>query len=200
MEKENDEKNKENPTSEQEAFEQRELKDEVSQPTLEEQLEETHDKLLRALADSENQRRRSEKETKEAFEYGGFNFARETLSLLDNLQRAHQSIKNDENLKENKDLNKFLQNIQVIEKDLITVFEKNNIKKIDCLNQKFDPNNHQAMLEMENDSVEPGVILQEIQPGYFFKDRLLRPSFVAVAKKKNDENDKKNNDSTLVEE
>jgi molecular chaperone GrpE len=179
------------------------LKDEVSQPTLEEQLEETHDKLLRALADSENQRRRSEKETKEAFEYGGFNFARETLSLLDNLQRAHQSIKNDENLKENKDLNKFLQNIQVIEKDLITVFEKNNIKKIDCLNQKFDPNNHQAMLEMENDSVEPGVILQEIQPGYFFKDRLLRPSFVAVAKKKNDENEKnekKNNDSTLVEE
>jgi molecular chaperone GrpE len=198
MEKENDEKNKENPTSEQEAFEQRELKDEVSQPTLEEQLEETHDKLLRALADSENQRRRSEKETKEAFEYGGFNFARETLSLLDNLQRAHQSIKNDENLKENKDLNKFLQNIQVIEKDLITVFEKNNIKKIDCLNQKFDPNNHQAMLEMENDSVEPGVILQEIQPGYFFKDRLLRPSFVAVAKKKNDENEKnekKNNEN-----
>ena len=202
MEKENDEKNKENPTSEQEAFEQRELKDEVSQPTLEEQLEETHDKLLRALADSENQRRRSEKETKEAFEYGGFNFARETLSLLDNLQRAHQSIKNDENLKENKDLNKFLQNIQVIEKDLITVFEKNNIKKIDCLNQKFDPNNHQAMLEMENDSVEPGVILQEIQPGYFFKDRLLRPSFVAVAKKKelkNEEKDEKNNVSTLVE-
>ena len=202
MEKENDEKNKENPTSEQEAFEQRELKDEVSQPTLEEQLEETHDKLLRALADSENQRRRSEKETKEAFEYGGFNFARETLSLLDNLQRAHQSIKNDENLKENKDLNKFLQNIQVIEKDLITVFEKNNIKKIDCLNQKFDPNNHQAMLEMENDSVEPGVILQEIQPGYFFKDRLLRPSFVAVAKKKtqkNDENMEINNESTLVE-
>jgi molecular chaperone GrpE len=200
MEKENDEKNKDNLTSEQEAFEQRKLKDEVSQPTLEEQLEETHDKLLRALADSENQRRRSEKETKEAFEYGGFNFARETLSLLDNLQRAHQSIKNDENLKENKDLNKFLQNIQVIEKDLITVFEKNNIKKIDCLNQKFDPNNHQAMLEMENDGVEPGVILQEIQPGYFFKDRLLRPSFVAVAKKKNNENEEKNNDSTLVEE
>jgi molecular chaperone GrpE len=158
--------------------------------------------LLRALASSENQRRRSEKETKEAFEYGGFNLARETLSLLDNLQRAHQSIKNDESLKENKDLNKFLENIQIIEKDLITIFEKNNIKKIDCLNQKFDPNNHQAMLEMEDENVEPGIVLKEIQPGYFFKDRLLRPSFVAVAKKKevkNDKNDEKINDSTLVE-
>ena len=160
------------------------------------------DKLLRALADSENQRRRSEKETKEAFEYGGFNFARETLSLLDNLQRAHQSIKNDESLKESKDLNKFLENIQIIEKDLITIFEKNNIKKISCLNKKFDPNNHQAMLEMEDETVEPGMVLQEIQPGYFFKDRLLRPSFVAVAKKKdlkNVENNEKNNNSTLVE-
>ena len=201
MEKENDKKNKENLTSELSESEENKIQaDKINEPTIEEKLKETHERLLRALADSENQRRRSEKETKEAFEYGGFNFARETLSLLDNLQRAYQSIKNDENLKENKDLNKFLQNIQVIEKDLITVFEKNNIKKIDCLNQKFDPNNHQAMLEMENDSVEPGVILQEIQPGYFFKDRLLRPSFVAVAKKKNDENDKKNNDSTLVEE
>jgi len=173
---------------------------EIAEPTFEEKLKETHDKLLRALADSENQRRRSEKETKEAFEYGGFNFARETLSLLDNLQRAHQSIKNDEGLKENKDLDKFLENIQIIEKDLITIFEKNNIKKIDCLNKKFDPNNHQAMLEMEDENVEPGVVLQEIQPGYFFKDRLLRPSFVAVAKKKelkNDEKEEINNDSTL---
>jgi len=173
----------------------------IKESTLEEKLKETHDKLLRALADSENQRRRSEKETKEAFEYGGFNFAIETLSLLDNLQRAHQSIKDDESLKENKDLNKFLNNIQIIEKDLMTIFEKNNIKKIDCLNQKFDPNNHQAMLEMEDDNVEPGTVLKEIQPGYFFKDRLLRPSFVAVAKKKevkNEENDE-NNESTLEE-
>ena len=176
--------------------------EEVKESTLEEKLKETHDKLLRALADSENQRRRSEKETKEAFEYGGFNFAIETLSLLDNLQRAHQSIKDDESLKENKDLNKFLNNIQIIEKDLMTIFEKNNIKKIDCLNKKFDPNNHQAMLEMEDENVEPGTVLKEIQPGYFFKDRLLRPSFVAVAKKKvfkNDEKDKINIDSTLVE-
>jgi len=203
MEKENDKKNEEPSTSVLESSEKKEVQNEdVKEPTFEEKLKETHDKLLRALADSENQRRRSEKETKEAFEYGGFNFARETLSLLDNLQRAHQSIKSDESLKDNKDLSKFLENIQIIEKDLITIFEKNNIKKIDCLNQKFDPNNHQAMLEMEDENIEPGIVLQEIQPGYFFKDRLLRPSFVAVAKKKevkNHENDEKNNDSTLVE-
>ena len=203
MEKENDEKNKENLTPEPNTTEEKIVEnDEIKELSLEEQLKETQDKLLRSLADSENQRRRSEKEIKEAFEYGGFNFARETLSLLDNLQRAHQSIKNDESLKENKDLNKFLENIQIIEKDLISIFEKNNIKKISCLNKKFDPNNHQAMLEMENESVEPGMVLQEIQPGYFFKDKLLRPSFVAVAKKKdlkNDEIDEKKKNSTLVE-
>tara|TARA_B110000967_G_scaffold204971_1_gene248507 strand:+ start:320 stop:913 length:594 start_codon:yes stop_codon:yes gene_type:complete len=196
MEKENDKKVTENFTPAPDTSE------EIEEPTLEEQLKETHDKLLRALADSENQRRRSEKETKEAFEYGGFNFARDSLSLLDNLQRAHQSIKGDESLKDNKDLNKFLENIQIIEKDLITIFEKNNIKKIDCLNKKFDANNHQAMLEIEDENVDPGTVLQEIQPGYFFKERLLRPSFVAVAKKKivkNDENKEKNNVSTLEE-
>jgi molecular chaperone GrpE len=203
MEKENDKKNKVDLATKIDSKADQEIKNSEDKETVfEEKLKETQDKLLRALADSENQRRRSEKETKEAFEYGGFNFARETLSLLDNLQRAHQSIKNDENLKENKDLNKFLENIQIIEKDLTTIFEKNNIKKIDCLNQKFNPNNHQAMLEMENDNVEPGTVLQEIQPGYFFKDRLLRPSFVAVAKKievKNTENDEKKEDSTLEE-
>jgi len=203
MEQEKDQKNDENLTSKLDSNEDKEVQvAKTKEPSLEEKLEETHNKLLRALADSENQRRRSERETKEAFEYGGFNFARETLSLLDNLQRAHQSIKNDESLKDNKDLSKFLDNIQIIEKDLITIFEKNNIKKIECLNQKFDPNNHQAMLEMEDDSVEPGIVLQEIQPGYFFKDKLLRPSFVAVAKNKEPNNDKKNqinNDSTLEE-
>ena len=124
------------------------------------------------------------------------------MSLIDNLQRAHQSIKDDEGLKDNKDLNKFLENIQLIENDLITIFEKNNIKKIDCLNKKFDPNNHQAMLEMEDENVAPGTVLQEIQAGYFFKDRLLRPSFVAVAKKKevkNEENEEKKKNSTLEE-
>ena len=157
---------------------------EANEPSPEEELKDVQDKLLRALAETENQRRRSEKETKEAFEYGGFNLARETLSVLDNLQRAYQSIKNDENLKANKDLDKFLENITIIEKDLITIFEKNNIKKIDCLNTKFDPNNHQAMLEIEDENASPGTVLQEIQPGYFYKERLLRPSFVAIAKKK----------------
>jgi len=203
MEQENDKKNKENLASMPSTDEENEVQnEEVKEPTLEEKLAETQDRLLRALADSENQRRRSAKETKEAFEYGGFNFAKETLSLLDNLQRAHLSIKNDETLKNNKDLNKFLENIQIIENDLVTIFEKNNIKKIDCLNQKFDPNNHQAMLEMEDEKVDPGTVLQEIQPGYFFKERLLRPSFVAIAKKKDlksDKNEEKKIDSTLVE-
>ena len=157
----------------------------IIKPSLEDKLKEAQDKILRALAETENQRRRFEKETKEAFEYGGFNLARETLPVLDNLQRAYQSLKNDESLKGNKDLNKFLENIKIIEKDLITIFEKNNIKKINCLNEKFDPNNHQAMLEIEDEKVNPGTVLQEIQSGYFYKDRLLRPSFVAVAKKKN---------------
>ncbi|MDA7606824.1 nucleotide exchange factor GrpE, partial [Pelagibacteraceae bacterium] len=160
MEKKSDYKDNENLIPEDETQENSETKsEEIKEPTLEEKFEETQDKLLRALADSENQRRRSEKETKEAFEYGGFNFARETLSLLDNLQRAHQSIKNDQSLKNNKDLNKFLENIKIIEKDLITIFEKNNIKKIDCLNKKFDPNNHQAMLEMEDETAEHGTVL-----------------------------------------
>ena len=165
---------------------------ESDEPSFEEKLKETQDKLLRALAEIENQRRRSEKETKEAFEYGGFNLAREILSVLDNLQRAYQSIKNDEGLKDNKDLNKFLENINIIEKDLTTIFEKNNIKKIDCIKEKFDPNKHQAMLEIEDDNIEPGTILQEIQPGYFYKDRLLRPSFVAISKKKASKNEEKN--------
>ena len=165
--------------------------EEITETSLEDKLKEAQDKILRALAETENQRRRFEKETKEAFEYGGFNFARETLSVLDNLQRAYQSIKNDDNLKDNKDLNKFLENIQIIEKDLVTIFEKNNIKKINCLNEKFDPNNHQAMLEVEDEKVNPGTVVQEIQSGYFYKDRLLRPSFVAVAKKKDTESNEK---------
>jgi molecular chaperone GrpE len=165
--------------------------EEITETSLEDKLKEAQDKILRALAETENQRRRLEKETKEAFEYGGFNLARETLSVLDNLQRAYQSLKNDDSLKDNKDLNKFLENIEIIEKDLITIFEKNNIKKINCLNEKFDPSNHQAMLEIEDEKVGPGTVLKEIQPGYFYKDRLLRPSFVAVAKKKDVKNNEK---------
>ena len=184
MEKENNNMKENQDSDENKDSEPVNKTEEISDLSVEDKLKDTQDKLLRALAETENQRRRFEKETKEAFEYGGFNLARETLSVLDNLQRAYQSIKNDENLKNNKDLDKFLENIQIIEKDLITIFEKNNIKKINCLKEKFDPNNHQAMLEIEDDNVSPGTILQEIQPGYFYKDRLLRPSFVAIAKKK----------------
>jgi molecular chaperone GrpE len=192
MEKENDNKIEDNQDSyNSEETETIDKTEEVTEPTAEDRLKEAEDKILRALAETENQRRRFEKETKEAFEYGGFNLARETLSVLDNLQRAYQSIKNDESYKDNKDLNKFLENIEIIEKDLTSIFEKNNIKKINCLNEKFDPNNHQAMLEIEDDNASPGTVLQEIQPGYFYKDRLLRPSFVAIAKKKTENSDKK---------
>ena len=185
MENENDKIINKNQSSTNEAKSQIiDKPEEITETSLEDKLKEAQDKTLRALAETENQRRRFENETKEAFEYGGFNLARETLSVLDNLQRAYQSIKNDESLKENKDLNKFLENIAIIEKDLISIFEKNNIKKIHCLNKKFDPNNHQAMLEIEDKTVTPGTVLQEIQPGYFYKERLLRPSFVAIAKKK----------------
>ena len=159
--------------------------------TVEEKLKETEEKLLRALAETENQRRRFEKEIKDALIFGGFNFAKETLSILDNLQRAKISIKNDVSLKDSKDLNKFMENINIIEKDLISVFQKNKIKKIECMNKKFDPNLHQAMLEIEDDKAEAGTIVQEIQAGYMFEDRLLRPTFVAISKKKSNENPKK---------
>ena len=158
----------------------------------EEMLKETEDKLLRSLAEIENQRRRFEKEIKDAFEFGSFNFAKESLAILDNLQRAKIAIKNDESLKDNKDLDKFLENITVIEKDLISIFEKNRIKKIETKNQKFDPNLHQAMSEIENDKTEAGSILQEIQSGYMLGERLLRPALVSVAKKKTTKNDEKN--------
>ena len=151
---------------------------------IKEKLNEVETKLLRSLADAENQRKRFEKEIKDAFEFGGFNFAKEMLSLMDNLQRAKTSIKNDEQLNKNKDFDKFLNNFDIIEKDLATVFEKNNIHSIDCKNKKFDPNFHQAMTEMEDEKVEPGTIVQEMLAGYMFGDRLLRPSLVAVSKKK----------------
>ena len=160
--------------------------------SLEEKLKESDDKLLRSLAEIENQRRRFEKEIKDAFEFGSFNFAKESLAILDNLQRAKLAIKNDENLKTNKDLDKFLENITIIEKDLISIFEKNRIKKIDTKNKKFDPNLHQAMSEIEDESKDTGSILQEIQSGYMLGERLLRPALVSVAKKKTREKDEKN--------
>ena len=152
--------------------------------TLEEKLEQTEEKLLRSLAEIENQRRRFEKEIKDAFEFGSFNFAKESLAILDNLQRAKDAIKNDDKLKNNKDLDKFLENINIIEKDLISIFEKNRITKIEVNEKKFDPNFHQAMSEVEDDSKDPGTILQEIQSGYMLVDRLLRPALVSVSKKK----------------
>ena len=157
----------------------------------EEKLKDTEEKLLRSLAEIENQRKRFEKEIKDAFDFGGFNFAKETLAILDNLDRAKKSIKNDEHLSKNKDFEKFVKNIEIIEKDLISIFEKNKITKINSVNKKFDPNYHQAMLEIEDDKTEPGVIIQEIQPGYMFGDRLLRPSFVGVSKRKKDKNGEK---------
>ncbi len=150
--------------------------------SVEEKLKETEDKLLRSLAEIENQRRRFEKEVKDAFEFGSFNFAKESLAILDNLQRAKIAISNDVVLKENKDLNKFLENISIIEKDLISIFEKNNIKKIEAKGKKFDPNIHQAMSEIEDEKSEPGTIVQEIQSGYMLADRLLRPVLVGIAK------------------
>ena len=187
---ENNKKN--NDKSEQAKEASKENAEEIS---VEQKLKETEDKLLRSLAEIENQRRRFEKEIKDAFEFGSYNFAKESLAILDNLQRAKDAIRNDEILKSNKDLNKFIENISIIEKDLITIFEKNRISKIEAKGKKFDPNLHQAMTEIEDDKSEAGIIIQEIQPGYMLGDRLLRPALVGVSKKKkskSEEKDKKN--------
>tara|TARA_B100000029_G_C17162896_1_gene810316 strand:- start:33 stop:623 length:591 start_codon:yes stop_codon:yes gene_type:complete len=152
--------------------------------TLEDQLKNTQDKLLRTLAEMENQRRRFEKEKKEAFEFGGFNFANASLSLLDNMDRAIISFREDKKLKNNQDLRKIIDGVEVVKKDLISIFKKNGIEEIECINKKFDPNFHQAMLEIDNDKMEPGTVVQEIQKGYMMKDRLLRPALVGVSKKK----------------
>ena len=152
--------------------------------SLEDKLKTVEEKLLRTMAEMENQRRRFEKERQEAFEFGGFNFARESLSLLDNIDRATASFKNDENLKNNKDLDKIIEGIEVVKKDLISIFKKNGIELIECMNKKFDPNFHQAMLELEDNTKESGTVVQEIQKGYMMKDRLLRPSLVGVTKKR----------------
>jgi len=144
---------------------------------------ELEDKLARSFAEMENQRRRFEKEKEEAFEYGGFAFAREALNLIDNLERSKQTLLNDEELKNSVTLKKTLEHFDIINKDLIAIFEKNNIKPIESLNKKLDPNYHQAMIEIEDDQKEPGTIIQEIQKGFTIKDRLLRPSLVGVSKK-----------------
>ena len=173
------EKNKQEKTS----LDNKELKEDKKE-TPEEKFEATQEKLLRAMAEIENQRRRFEKEKQEAFEFGGFNFAAETLSLVDNIDRAITSFKNDENFKNNKDLDKIIDGIEIVKKDLMSIFKKNGIEPIECINKKFDPNFHQAMLEVENNTKEPGTVVQEIQKGYMMKDRLLRPSLVGVSKKR----------------
>ncbi len=159
-------------------------KEDEKELSTEDKLKEVEEKLLRTLAELENQRKRFDKEIKDAIDFGGFSFAKENLVILDNLQRAYISIKEDPVLKVNKDIDKFLNNIEIIKKDLISIFKKNKIEKIDTKNKKFDPNFHQAMAEMEDEKVEPGTIVQEMLPGYMFGDRLLRPSLVAVSKKK----------------
>ena len=151
--------------------------------TPEEKIKELEDKLARTFAEMENQRRRFEKEKNDAFEYGGYSFAKEALNLIDNFERSKQILESDEKLKETEALKKILEHLEIINKDLISTFTKNNIKPIDCLNKKLDPNFHQAMIEIEDDQKEPGTIVQEIQKGFMIKDRLLRPSLVGVSKK-----------------
>ena len=160
-----------------------EAKEEIKEPTPEEKIAELEDKVARTFAEMENQRRRFEKEKEEAFEYGGYSFAKEALNLIDNLERSKQVLETDEKLKDTEALKKSLEHLDIIKKDTISIFEKNNIKPIESLNKKLDPNFHQAMMEIEDDTKEPGTIIPEIQKGFTIKDRLLRPSLVGVSKK-----------------
>ena len=163
---------------------------EKKEETTEEKLKTLEEKLLRTMAEMENQRKRFEKERQEAFDFGGFNFARESLLLLDNIDRAIVSFKNDEQFKKNKDLYKIIDGIEIVKKDLVSIFKKNSITEIECVNKKFDPNFHQAMMEVEDNTKETGTVVQEIQKGYMMKDRLLRPSLVSVTKNREEETEK----------
>jgi len=164
----------------------------------EEKIRELEDKLTRTFAEMENQRRRFEKEKDDAFDYGGFSFAKEALNLIDNLARSKLILESDEALKNTDALKKTLEHFDIINKDLISIFTKNNIKPIECLNKKLDPNLHQAMMEIEDDQKEPGTIIQEVQKGFMIKDRLLRPSLVGVSKKaeKKDQKDEENKENS----
>ena len=177
---------------------QNEKKDEQAEKSTEEKLFEIEDKLTRTLAEMENQRRRFEKEKEEAFEYGGFLFAKEALNLIDNLERSKQTLENDETIKNSEALKKTLEHLKIINQDLISIFSKNNINPIECLNKKLDPNYHQAMMEIEDDKKEPGTIVQEIQKGFTIGGRLLRPSLVGVSRKSEnkDPKDKENKEKT----
>ena len=176
------------------------IDDNVKKESIEDKLKVVEDKLLRTLAEMENQRRRFEKERSEAFEFGGFNFARESLPLIDNFERAIISFQSDKKLEKNEDFNKIIDGMEVVKKDIISIFKKNGIEVIESLNKKFDPNFHQAMLEVEDDSKESGLVVQEIQKGYMMKGRLLRPSMVGVAKKSDKKPKKEVNSDKKSEE
>ena len=178
-------------------IEETEKKEEEEQLLPEDEIANLKDKVARTFAEMENQRRRFEKEKDEAFEYGGFSFARETLNLLDNLERSKQRLESDETIKDKDTLKKLIEHIDIINKDMISIFKKNNIEPIKAINEKLDPNLHQAMMEVEDDTKDQGTIVQEIQKGFMMKDRLLRPSLVAVSKKKVEEkqNNQKNQEN-----
>ncbi len=187
MEKEQNSKSEEKKNKKSEPIEDnsknKEIKEKEIILTPEEKINDLEDKLTRTLAEMENQRRRFEKEKEDAFEYGGFSFARESLNLIDNFDRAKQSLENDEKIKGSDVLKKTLEHLEIVKKDLISIFKKNNIEEIAAIGKKLDPNFHQAMMEIEDNNKEPGTIVQEIQKGYKMKDRLLRPSLVGVSKK-----------------
>ena len=162
---------------------EKENAEEAKELSLDEKIKELEEKIVRLYAEMENQRRRYDKEKDEAFEYGGFSFAKEALNLLDNLERAKESLNNDEAIKDQDILKKVISHLDIIYKDMLSIFKKNNIEPIKSIDQKLDPNLHQAMMEIEDNSKEPGTIVQEIQKGFLMKDRLLRPSLVGVSKK-----------------
>ena len=173
---------------------------EKEESTPEQKIAELEDKLARTFAEMENQRRRFEKEKEDAFDYGGYSFAKEALNLIDNLERSKAVLENDDALKETDALKKTLEHFDIINKDLISIFSKNNIQPIESLNKKLDPNLHQAMMEIEDDTKEPGTIIQEIQKGFMIKDRLLRPSLVGVAKKTTSKTEKTSETKENLEE
>ena len=195
LKQETTEKETSNEEVKKEVAENSEQQDSTAQEvSTEEKIKELEDKVIRTFAEMENQRRRFEKEKEDAFEYGGYAFAKEALNLIDNLERSKLVLQSDEVLKDTEALKKTLEHLDVINKDLISIFTKNNIKPIDSINKKLDPNFHQAMMEIEDDSKEPGTIVQEIQKGFMIKDRLLRPSLVAVSKK-TEKKDKKSEEN-----
>ena len=199
MEKEQNSKTEENISKQKKSSESsennKELKEKEVKLSPEDRIKELEEKVARTLAEMENQRRRFEKEKDDAFEYGGFSFARESLNLIDNFDRAKQSLENDEKIKGTDVLKKTLEHLDVIKKDLISIFKKNNIEEIVAVDKKLDPNLHQAMMEIEDNNKEPGTIVQEIQKGFKMKDRLLRPSLVAVSKK-TEKNEEKSEEKT----